>query len=712
MLQGRLLQRGPRLPCLSPSPPFVALPLQLPILDPPIRHRPAVGQRRWFAFHATVDESSTSNSLSTSHLLPRFPDSTLFEDASKQLDDLAPLDRLLRAIQCGDVPRIVPAFLLWVELLKHHGTRVADAAHDELRELPAATFSEIMRCIDPVANPAHDASHGLNITQGQMQFLGASSLIDDFGVRIHHCKVLDAVKVLMDARRAVGVPMLIPDYEVSMRCAGAAVDIHAAIDFFAAISKDGLGPQRNTSTWTEFTKAMFITEPMYYQFDRSRVVVLPRQMYSARQPMEPKGLWALERLRYSLGNLRSLPFNRNKRHINQDLRMITRQKMRSRSHWISAKLYGVLLNEELLCASMISFARSSSLALIKGNVLRRGFRISLKEDQDTGESILKGGKRFRKGNPREPTERLLHAIVEAFGSMSRIRAALELLVYVSRLHRIPIPHETWSNLLNWAYVCGSKPFQVMRRHQGSYQVHVVKAKDVTEIWHVMTSEPFNVKPTFDDYSVYIKSLIVQRSFRTAIDIIRNEAVPYYRRLEEEHHKILIDELLQNTPGPTHQRIQVETHKQYVWFHIANCFKALVKTASANRVQREGHFMQVILPDLINEFGEFFHHQVTYRSAQSHICLTRPMVERRFNFEMKVRRTLPEKLGGMVVQSLHKRGELDTEDPEFEWPQVPQLNVLDWKRRPEKRTRVVGPASLGNDPSPKEWWRAVSKELRT
>ncbi|KAH6976193.1 hypothetical protein BKA56DRAFT_589188 [Ilyonectria sp. MPI-CAGE-AT-0026] len=721
MPQSRFLWRGPRLPCLSPSPPSTALPLQLPILDPPIRHRPAVGQRRCLASHATTQFTTASSSspssglqsgsLSISHLFPRFPDSQLFEGETKPPDRLTDLDLLLRAIQCRDVPQIVPALLAWTQRLSNNDGSVSHAAQIELQNLPIATFSEILRWIDPVANPAHDVAHGLNISLGQTQFTDATRLVDDFGVRVRHREVLEAVKILMEARHASGVRMLIPDYEVFIRCAAAASDSPAAVEFFGAINKHGLGSQRNTSTWTEFTKALFVTEPLYYQFDRSRVAVLPRQTYSNRQPMAPEKLWKLERMRHSINAMRHLPFNRNPARPAQDLRMLTRQKSRVRQHWIRSKLYGVLLNEELLCATMISFARSSSLTSIKGVILQRGFRISLKEDQDTGESVVTKGKMFRDGNPREPTERLLSAIVETFGSISRVRAALDLLVYISQRYHISIPHETWSNLLNWAYVCASKPFQRMRGHQGPYSVNDVKAKDVIEIWRIMTSEPFNVKPTFDDYSVYIKALIVQRSFRLAVDVIRNEAVPYYRQLEEEHYNIAVDEILKDESFRSHRRLQIETHKEYVWYHISSWFAALLQSASAGRNQREGRFMQVVVPDLIEEFSDFFHDQISYRSAQGRVRLTRSTENRRFDYQLKMRTTLPQDLGGMEVKALQNRGEVDIEAPDFDWPQAVQMEILDWKRKPRSRRMHNLPAPQSTSVSAKRWWKNIEQDLR-
>ncbi|KPM35020.1 hypothetical protein AK830_g11555 [Neonectria ditissima] len=726
MIQGRILYRGPRLAYLAPSPPATAalllqLPLQLPILDPPIRLRPAVGQRRW-ASQATAEASTASYSSASStssssakpylviqppladwNLAARFPDSTLFDDDVSWPGVPTPLDQLLRAIQCRDVPAILPAFLSWSSYLDSE-SRNTDAALEEMRELPVATFSEILRCIDPLANPVQDIAQGLNITQGQAQFNDVRHIIDEYGVRKQYRRLRDAVKRIMAARRESGHEMLVPDYEVSIRCAGAASDPHAAMRFFKAIAEDGLASRRNTATWVAFTKALYSVEPLYYQFDRARVAVMERHRYRARQTFDPEELWRLERMRFSINALRSMPFNRDL--MNRDQRMLTRRKSRSRSHWIRSKLYGVLLNEELLCATMVTFARSSSLTQIRGVVLSRGFSLRLKENQETGKVRAKGGKAFRPGNPREPTERFLQAIVESFCSMGRVTTALKLLIYVSRRYHIPIPHQTWSNLLNWAYVCASKPFvQGPWRRKGRHIFGVVTYKTVFEIWSLIT-ERYNVKPDFDDYTVYIKNLIYSRNLRLAEQAIRNEAVPYYRRLEEEHREIVLDEILQGVAEPSHRRRQIEVRKEYVWYQITTFFRSMVQTASVARGQRNGSFMRVVLPNLIDEFGEFFQQQVYYRTAQGQVQLSRPNVPRRFEWEWTERTTMPQSVGGMEIQRRTKLGQINSE-----WPTVRQIKIREWRRNPRERTRAKGVT-----PEPivrrawNNWWRDLSWEI--
>ncbi|KAF5018098.1 hypothetical protein F66182_9937 [Fusarium sp. NRRL 66182] len=700
MLWRQTLSRGSRLDRYSTSPLTTALPLSLPlrIYDPLLRNRrpaevdPSRGRsRRWLATHST---STFANQLGD------FP--TL-------------LDHLLKAIQLRNNVRIIPTFLNWVNSL--NGSNAA--ALQELAILPVSTFSEILRCLDPVANTQLDVAHGLNIELGQLQFTNAGRIVDEFGVRHQHRLVLEAMKVLMRARLDTGRHLMVYDYEVLIRCAGAAADMEAAMYFFGAIAANNLASKRSTATWNEFIKARFLIDPMYYQFDRSRMAYTGRLAYRSHRRMDLANLWRIEGLRYAVNALKAQPFGRRRDRpwANHILWMRTKRGYWSYlAHWERSKAYGVLVDEELLCNTMIAFARSGSLKHIKGIVLKGGFRIMLHEDTKTGEVMISGGKRFRAGSPREPTKRFLNAIVETFGSMSHIATALKLLVFVSHTYGIPIPRETWSNLLNWAYICASKSNQFQRRMMGNHLPSAATDKHVVEIWKTMTSEPFNIEPVFEDYNIYIKTLIAQRRLRLALDLIRNYAVPHYRRLEDEHQQIVFDEVLQEVPEPSSRRLQIETQKEYVWYHIANCLNQTFSVASKNKWQREGEFMQVVIPDLVAEFSEFLHDQINYRTSQGYVRLRRSMETPRFDWVGGRRKTLPQLRGGMEARMMELQGKIETkntfEERAEDWPMVPEMTVLEYKRKPRTRIRALGRPPESTDVRAREWWKNLEGELMT
>jgi hypothetical protein len=603
-------------------------------------------------------------------------------------------------------------------LLESNDADTAWAAHQQMKTLPVNTLSAIIRALDPIQNPQLDVAHGLRISLGQIQFTNACNLIDEFGVRRHHVFVLEAMKLLLEARRNARRELVLADYETFIRCAGAASDFKAAMFFFAATREHGLAPKRTTTTWNEFLKARYQINPVYYQHDRQRVLFEARDSYRVTFGTRLRNIRRLESLRHSMNALKELPFNRQKHRPWADNYLWQRQKRGFPSyfaHWRRARAYGVLLNEELLCNTLIGLGRSGSLAHIRGIVLKRGFGIGLLEDKETGIFSIVGRRFFRPGSPKAPTQRFLNAIVEAFGCMSRIRLCLDLVIHISNVYNIPIPHETWNNLFNWAYVCSTKTNQAQHRILGSFpRSALVDPQLVTEVWETMTSEPYNVEPTFESYIARIKMLIFQRRFGAARDMIRDHAIKHYRRLEKEHQQIVFDEVLQEVSHVSHRRLTIETQKEHAWYVIEECLYHFFSDVTDNANRRKRKYANITIPNIILEFSEFLNEKIHYRTAQGHVCLERSVEPRRFNWIRRQRQTLPQAKGGFETQMLAMSGQIaDTEtfqDRMDNWPMNKVLNVRQWKRVPIPRPRAEGAPPESTDVKAREWWKTLAEEL--
>ncbi|KAF5623860.1 hypothetical protein F52700_9876 [Fusarium sp. NRRL 52700] len=707
MLWRQSLLRGTRLDHPSTSPLAFALRIYGTSL---IHQRPAeVGRRRWLASISPPVSTSTSTFAHQRGNAP--PDENYTHRPT-------PLDALLKAIRCQETGRILPTFQAWVQSLVNDNVELANAALQELAELPVATFSEILRALDPVANKHLDVAHDIAISPGEMQFTNAHHIVDKFGVRHQHRFVLDALNIVTRARHDGGRSLVISDFEILIRCAGAAGDLKSVALFFSAIKHHGLGSKRSTRTWSEFFKARYMTDPVYYQYHRQRVLYKPREGYKIFFRMPLDKLKRLESLRHSRNALAVTPFNRQRHRLWADNMLWKRKKTGFQSyfaHWRRSKDSGVLLNEEMLCTTLIAFARSASFQHIRGIVLKRGFGIGLVEDRETGTFTVNGFKVFRPGNPRAPTERLLNAIVEAFGSMMRIRLASQLLIHVSNAYQIPIPRETWRNLLSWAYVCGVKSNQRQRRFMYFFPLSSnVTPSMVTEIWDIMTSEPYNVEPSFENYIVYINSLIFKRSFSSALDMLRDHAIPHYRQLEKQQLQSVFDDVLQEASEPSHSRRTIETQKEHAWYQIAKCLGNLLSTASKDSRRRKSNFATTTIPHIITEFSEFLHDQIRYRTSQGYVCLERSVEVPRFKWVTTLRTTLPQLKGGVETQMLVSKGAVEEaetyEERKENWPRDLEMKILEWRRKPRPRPRAKGPAPERTDVNKLEWWKNLEDEL--
>ncbi|RFU77648.1 mitochondrial atpase expression domain-containing, partial [Trichoderma arundinaceum] len=320
------------------------------------------------------------------------------------------LELLLESIQKRDMSRISWEFTAWTDILSDVNLPYHEAAVREARELPGSTFSEILRSIDPLLSPEVDIAHGLNLTQGHAQFTFPGMLLNQFGVRKVHHGILQGVRTLIAIRSEASSPhRLTPaDYEMAMRCAGAAVDYQQAKAFWVAMAAQGLQDSRTSKSWSDFIKARFMVEPAYYQFDRSRVAFLARDLYSNHNPLPMSTVKRLDNIRFSVNALKREPWNRRSDELDEDMRRLLRRRVGYKSfknHWIRGLYYGHEMDEELLCTSMIAFARSSSVYSIKKMILENYYGIIVTDgdaSRQPADVRISGGRDFPPNSPLKP----------------------------------------------------------------------------------------------------------------------------------------------------------------------------------------------------------------------------------------------------------------------------------------------------------------------
>ncbi|KOS20886.1 hypothetical protein ESCO_004518 [Escovopsis weberi] len=635
--------------------------------------------------------------------------------------------------QRRDIASIHKAFIAWTDLLiestREDGFELpsperAALAREQVQSLPGPTLSEILRSIDPLNSP-YDIANGLFFSQGQTQFFDLSNLIDPFGVRRLHRKIMLGMESLMRIRAGSRLGLLPHDYQVFMRCAGAAMDYERAKTFWAAMASHGLSRARTGASWTDFIKARFVTEPLYYQFDRSRMAVMARDLYRSRSVIPMAVVKRLERLRLSVDAFRRQPWNRRPDQPDEDVRRLFRRRgdyKAFKNHWIRAAYYGHEMDEDLLCVSMIAFARSSSLASIRSLILLQYFGVTITNVFDPSQTTISGGHDLPPGSLIRPTAKFLDALVESFGSMSHIALGSRLLEFFSRKYDIPIPHATWSNLLNWAYVCASKPFRPMRRIHGSYPSTAVSSHDVRQIWTIMTSAPYNVEPTFDDLNCFIKTLILQHHFMAAVTMIKESAIPMYNALAREFEAALLDEVLQldavatksnahphyNAPGnqaiqrAIHRRERAQLLKDRAHQQITSLFVRILKMAGRRHTHRSGSFPNKVIPRLIRQHPDFFPSQVRFRTSQGEVVLHRPGVVERFKWVPTFRTVRAQRRAGWTVMGIE-----GSDHKDFAWPTTPALRLREWVRRPVKRKPLGPPPLLTED---RRWWEKLEQHL--
>jgi len=190
------------------------------------------------------------------------------------------------------------------------------------------------------------------------------------------------------------------------------------------------------------------------------------------------------------------------------------------------KILNFARDERLLAAVIVAMGRNGSLHAIN-ELLAASWKISVAAEEDSREVDVRGGADFPYDSPMRPTARLMEAIVQAYCCNGELATALKLMDYLSRRYNIQIPDKLWFDLLTWTHVMVSKPSSTEWQHAG-FPRRVLKSNAIDLVWSVMTSEPYNVKPTFAQSNIYIRGLINQRKYLEAIELIR-EIRPAYDR---------------------------------------------------------------------------------------------------------------------------------------------------------------------------------------
>lgn len=555
------------------------------------------------------------------------------------------------------------------------------------------------------------------ISSGAAQYTPVGKQVDEYGVRNRHRRVLAGLQALFRIR--ADTQGLTPgDYEVAMRAAGAAVDFHAAREFFGGIAEAGLQKWRSRQTWNEFLKAFFMTEPLYYQFDRARVAVKGRDLHRNNNPLPMAKVKDLDRLRLSINALQAEPWNRTLDDPEKDIGRELRKRVQNRgyrAHWVRALSYGHEMDEELICTSIKAFARSGSLNAIKELILGNYYGITIENEQDPTQTSITGGHDFPATSPLKPTPALLEAISEGYGSMSHIALAMQLIHFLSHRYQLPIPRAVWSNLLQWTYLFSSKPFSTGRQKLGDWVATTQRPVDVMHIWEAMTSDANGgVAPTFDDYDIYIKTLIVQRCVVKSLRVIEEYAMPHHASLVESYETALADEILQADAAggqaprrATLRRQKAEALKDATHHRISLWFKQLLKVLSANRHFRDGPAGRELLPNILGAYGEFLPAVVKYRTSQGTVVLERggdESVTQRVAWQRRWRTTLPAKKAGLYVL-----GEEGSAAPEFDWPRVRPMRVLETRPVPKQRLgKMTAPPA---DREAGSWWDTLEEQMR-
>lgn len=407
-----------------------------------------------------------------------------------------------------------------------------------LAQLPATAFSELLRSLDPVdaLSSELDPTNGMHVGPGMAQSTPLGNEIDVWGVRKRYVNVLVQAMNAAKLRLEAGRDLLLSDYKMLLRCAGAACDLDSVQAAWDMMANTGLRDQ-DPEAYLELARARFLTEPLYAQYDLARFRVRPINLHmeklwimgrKQRQYLRILGHNMLRRQRHHFGhNRRSLG------HVEH----LTRFMRRSKPPYLmlqAATRLCYIVDERLLCAVMVALARSGSIRLFQDQVLKKYWGVHVSRPAGAEGHVTVQAVVYAADSPLRPSERLLEAIVSSYCINAEFSLALKVLDAVSSCYAIPIPDKVWFDLLEWAYVLSSKPAStewkiLNRQFRGTKGVG---RNAVQMVWDAMTAEPYNVQPGLYQYQLLARDLISRSLFSKALDVVL-ELEPMYRALLAE-----------------------------------------------------------------------------------------------------------------------------------------------------------------------------------
>ncbi|KAH6652061.1 mitochondrial ATPase expression-domain-containing protein [Truncatella angustata] len=387
---------------------------------------------------------------------------------------------------------------------------------DAVDAFPRTAFSEFLRFLDPFQiGRDNDPTRGVAIGAGMWQILSLGAVVDEWGTRILYTTLLRQMLILMRALHSNGQRLNINDYLPLFRAAGLTSDVSVTQLLWNQMVEHEISYWRNSITYDEFMKARFLTEPAYTGYDKSHLMMTPRNLHRQAGTYLIASVSRLDNLRKNIRRRKfKFGLNRN-RNVAEDLSRLMRKRLPPTRLFFYMRIHGLRMTHNSLCQFIVAFARSGSLRFIQYHILEDYFGISVHKDNRDGEISVKRAfiktkstkNPFRPARPPYlPTAKLIDAVVYAYCSNGQLPMAFHIVDFISNKYRIPISPNVWFELLEWAYIMSTPPTSTAWDIAGLSN-RIPSRNSVEIIWNTMTAPPYKVQPGFKQYDIFIRALL-------------------------------------------------------------------------------------------------------------------------------------------------------------------------------------------------------------
>ena len=452
------------------------------------------------------------------------------------------------------------------------------------KSMPQNTFSEMLRCMDPKHFLARHQKLQMEFSPHYTKISGLPPI--DRGGYYRFCTVfLSQVQGIMQARRREH-PLSLVDFKYLLKCARAIGNGKLADGIWKTMTSaptsshaTNIVPDAECFNLYLGTKCLGdLLDPLL----RFRLRIIPNNLMPRSWENRP----------YTLAGHHVGP----DRGIKTDVSRI----------FMSMVQAGISGDEESFCLMMIALGREGDTASVT-SILKRVWGIDVETLLNTDDDNAPPPKNYTRDSPFYPSKKLLYSIAHIYGINNAIPTALRLVDYVSRQYSVPIPLETWNELLQWTYVLSIK--RLGHKHEDS-RAGQLPPSAVTNLWATMTAEPYNVKPTMEMYNRLIANLIQRERWGEA-----------KQKMDDAYlvHKLAVRRfiLLRSTPSNsqgyeqrsrdlTFAHLQVKRSQEY----IRRWIRLIINEASLS-LKYDSSWSAQDLPKFIEKWRMFLPRKVEY-----------------------------------------------------------------------------------------------------
>lgn len=337
-----------------------------------------------------------------------------------------------------------------------------------LSSLPKTTIAEILRLLDPknLFDPLKFLYR--HLTPKNIDFLRGEARQMDEVFKYYKSKVRSITDKLVADGRQLGLQ----DYKLLLNLARSMGDGEGAAEIWGDMVKHQVKP--DTICYNHYFEAR-CWEDTYYPMEKTKTRICSLYLNMRRtghnQPQTGNGSERKDYLGYKVG-----PGGVKQEVTTKFTEMIARNVRPD------GKTYGCM---------MTAYSREGDLQAVK-SILKSVWDVDVDAIMKSEDDFMSPAA-VNADSPLHPTSDLLFIIAHIFGSNSELAAAMRIVDHTSRKFSIVIDRETWRELLEWTFAL-SKLRSKQARDCGLH-VGQLPPSSVERLWKIMTSPPYNIKPT-------------------------------------------------------------------------------------------------------------------------------------------------------------------------------------------------------------------------